>query len=183
MSISGIVSGGYGDWGSPSLIVTGGLLSGAGGATLHVRTQIRRALSQLLSGATAAGSNVHDTRVRIVEASQLPAILIGLGPESAETLTVSAPEQLERGIEILITPVAAANDALDDVLDDLLKDIEATLNAQTDTGLLGGKLKLNVDFEIDEVEIDRDGKIPVGRLIMRRRAVYYTSADDPTTAQ
>lgn len=149
----------------------------------HVRKQIRDALATLLAGLATTGSNVFRTTGRPIEESQLPALVVGVGAETITAASVHGPDVLEREVEINIACVAMANTALDDTLDAILKDVEQKLNQSGTTDLLGGILKLNDFAELSEIEIDTTGKKPVGRQVMTRRGLYFTSADDPTTAQ
>lgn len=149
----------------------------------HVRTQIRNALANLLATLPTTGENVFRATGRPIPESQLPAIIVGVGGESITAATVHGPDLLEREVDLTITAVVMATDDLDDTIDTIVKDVEEKLNETGTADLLGGLLKLNDFSEISEIEIDNTGKKPVGRLIMTRRGLYYTSADDPTTAQ
>ena len=149
----------------------------------HVRTQIRNALATLLGALPSTGENVFRATGRPIPESQLPAIIIGLGGETISSSTVHGPDLLEREVDITVTAVVMATDELDDTLDTIVKEVEQKLNETGTADLLGNLLKLNDFSDLSEIEIDNTGKKPVGRQVMTRRGLYFTGADDPTTAQ
>lgn len=149
----------------------------------HVRTQIRNALATLLAVLPTTGENVFRATGRSIPESQLPALIIGVGGESITGSTVHGPDLLEREVDLMVTAVVMATDELDDTVDRILKEVEEKLNETGTADLLDGLLKLNDFSELSEIEIDNTGKKPVGRQVMTRRGLYFTSADDPTTAQ
>ncbi len=149
----------------------------------HVRTQIRNALATLLGALPSSGENVFRATGRTIPESQLPALIIGVGGETITAASIHGPDLLEREVTLTITMVAMATDELDETLDQIIAEVETTLNEAGTTDLLDGLLKLNDFEELSEIEIDNTGKKPVGRQVMTRRGLYYTSTDDPTTAQ
>lgn len=149
----------------------------------HVRTQIRNALATLLGALPSTGENVFRATGRTIPESQLPALIIGVGGEAITAASVHGPDMLEREVDLTITAVVMATDELDETLDTILKEVEQKLNETGTADLLGDLLKINDLAELSEIEIDNTGKKPVGRQVMTRRGLYYTSADDPTTAQ
>ena len=93
----------------------------------HSRQTIRERIATRLTGLTTTGSNVFQSRVYPLQASELPALRIYTGDEEAvEDLEVMGYEgviQVEARIEVAVRE----NDTYDDTLDLILEEVQAAL--------------------------------------------------------
>ena len=91
----------------------------------HVRTQLRNEIKTLLSGATAAGTNVFANPVNELGSGDLPAILISTRDETIERQVQNG--RLRRTIQLVLFCWIADNTNYDTVADDLSAEVETIL--------------------------------------------------------
>lgn len=120
------------------------------------RKNIRDAVVTMLSGNTAAGTNVYANRETRLWQSELPAILVYTRDESAESRDLSGRQSI-RTLDLVIEIKAEANDTIDDDLDDLATEVEDIISADrslTGTAIAavykGTTLALDSDSEIEK---------------------------------
>ncbi|MEO0652813.1 MAG: hypothetical protein AAFZ65_19220 [Planctomycetota bacterium] len=100
------------------------------------RKLIRNEIAKLLSGRTAAGTNVVAGRILTVEAEKLPALSVFTESEQV-SLENQTPRRLKRGLRVVVEVYASANDAdptrVDNQLDDLCQQVEDALGDEIST--------------------------------------------------
>ena len=147
---------------------------------VHVRTKIRHGIRDaLIAGGTVAGARVFDTRVRIFQADELPAIVVKNGNEESQPLTVTAPiEVMERQLNVqVIAIVSTDNEDHAERLDDLVAQIETVVAAAQFSG--GAKQIYPSAYFSEDAD---NGDTIVARGVTDFRARYLTSQLDPTTS-
>jgi hypothetical protein len=145
----------------------------------HVRAQIRQAVrTALIAGATAAGARVFDARVRPLQQSELPAIIIEDGEERSEAATIGRPiEVLSRDYALRVTAlVSTANEDHAELLDDLCAEIE-TIVARDAFNAGGAQYIYPTGFQ---PSIADEGEYIVARCTVEFTARYITSQVNPT---
>lgn len=121
------------------------------------RKLIRTAAVSLLSGNTAAGTNVFDNRVTRFWREELPAISVFTRQETATKRDVSGRQSI-RVLELQIEVRAEGDEAVDDTLDDICEQIENIIEEnQSINGLAHGTVLTNT-----EIELDADGEKLIG---------------------
>lgn len=151
----------------------------------HVRTQIRTALAAALVAAnTDAGSRVFTSRLRKVEAADLPCLFL-VTPEEPDTrrafANASAPSKLERDVVVVIEAVVKHADGAETAVDDLLAQVEAALHANRSASTINGLIPKGlwpVSFEADEDQLEV--RVYLGR--QRYAGSYFTQSNAPTVA-
>lgn len=138
----------------------------------HPRKLIRQAVVALLTGATAAGTRVHGTRVDPYRGSRLPAISVyTLNDPVNEDVSTDAEDTHE--LELEIAGFVAHSEAVpvDDAMDDLAEEIEAAmLDDRYLGGLAGDSRLIGTTMEIRE----DDGKSsPLVGIVVLTYAVTY----------
>lgn len=141
----------------------------------HQRELIRYAAIAALTGATAAGARVYNTRVDPHRKGALPALSVyTLGEESADT--GSAPRELARATRMEVAGWVAGVDSgeVADAMDALAVEIEAAMDADP---YLGGAASDSV-LEGTTIEIrEDDGRSSplIGIITLTYSVSYYTS--------
>lgn len=141
----------------------------------HVRKQLRDAVVSALTGLATTGTNVFGSRVRPLEDSAIPGLLVFLTDEDSQDVTVSDPVLQERLQEVRVEGYAKADTALDDTLDQIAKEVEVALSA---TLTIGGK-KILLGYDGCSAELDEKGEEPTGSITLRFKAQVYTAAGIP----
>lgn len=146
----------------------------------HQRTLIRYAYIAALTGATAAGARVYNTRVDPHRKGALPALSVyTLGEESADTS--STPRELARAVRVEIAGWASGTDSgeVADALDVIAAQVEAVIDADP---YLGGAASDSV-LESTTIEIrEDDGRSSplIGIVTLTYSVSYYTSPAAPS---
>ncbi len=148
----------------------------------HVRTQIRAALVAALIGAsTAAGSRVFDSRVRVYQPDELPAINVESINEQSEPLTSGggpiAVMQREYGVRITLHVSTVADDWATK-LDDLAAQVETAI--ATSAFRAGGAQRV-IPTSYDQIA-DDEGEATIARGVLEFSARYLTSQINPQTS-
>lgn len=152
----------------------------------HLRTQIRDAVAERLTGLPTTADRVHVGRTRTLAAGLDPAILIYTRRETSDTDSQgsmgSAP-RLARSLVLIVEGRANAGGAdaaqeLEDLLDQIAAEIEPAMVADFS---LGG-LTQEVTLTATETEIIAPGETHEGRIALTYRIGYRAAENDPTAA-
>lgn len=129
----------------------------------------------LLTGATDAGSRVHETRMLPFKKAELPAISVYALSETidSDSRTVS-PREYRRDLTLAIDVVARAADDCDDDLDDIATQIEDAMHVDA---TLGGVCS-DAFLMSTEIGISTETDQHVGVLTLTYSVEYFT--DIPT---
>lgn len=99
------------------------------------RKAIREAVVAALTGNTAAGTKIYNSRSTNFWGITPPAIAVYTRSESSEPQYAGAAPPLIRTLELVIEcVVAGAGDSLENALDDLVDQVEAALKVPDDLG-------------------------------------------------
>lgn len=132
----------------------------------HPRKAIRQYVTTLLTGATTAGANVFDSRVRRLPVSLLPALLIYTRSDKANGTVSDAPRIYLRTLELAIE-VAVASANMADTLDDLTREVEILLENDDGLGGLG-----EISYSGTEIELDGDADPALAIAVMTFTVEY-----------
>lgn len=144
----------------------------------HVRQQIREQVGTTLTGLTTTGSNVFQSRVYPLAASNLPGLLIYTLVETSDLDAMGSSQDLMRNLSLAIEGYAKASANLDDTLDTIAKEVETALAA--DTKLNG--LAKNCYLSGTEIQLNGDGDQPIGVVAMTFSVTYRTANNTPDVA-
>lgn len=102
---------------------------------VHLRRQIREAAAAALTGLTTTQARVFASRVRALQASDLPALRIFCDDEVVQNLTMGPHRERERTLKLVVEGCCAANADMDDTLDAIAKEVEVALDNNQDLGV------------------------------------------------
>lgn len=145
----------------------------------HVRTQIRQAVrAALIAGGTSAGARVFDSRVRQIQESELPCIVIESGDEQSEAATIGRPiEVLTRDYNLrVIVMVSVVGDDYAEALDDLAAQVE-TIVGRDAFNAGGAQFIYPTGFS---PTVTDEGEYTIARGAIEFKARYITSQINPT---
>lgn len=138
----------------------------------HTRKQIRAAIGVALTGLDSTGAHCFVSRIRPLQASELPALRVYADDETAQLANLDETHVYDRTVSIKIEVIAKATAALDDVLDQISKEVEVKLSA----GITLQSKKLLPIYVGGQADFDDSGDQPVGKLVMSYN-VEYSAAD------
>jgi hypothetical protein len=144
----------------------------------HLRQQIREAVGTTLTGLSTTGSNVFQSRVYPLSASNLPGLLIYTMSESSEPATMAVQQIMNRELQLIVEGYAKATSNLDDTLDTIAKEVETAMAGDTN---IGGLAK-NSYLQATEIQLNGEGEQPIGVVAMTFRIDYMTANNTPDTA-
>ncbi|NDV20827.1 hypothetical protein GO013_15560 [Pseudodesulfovibrio sp. JC047] len=138
----------------------------------HVRTQVRDALKDRLSGLPTTSGNVFKSRGYPITSEKFPALLIYNGPEASEP--VDFDDAKDREFDVIVEAGAfAPEDQVDDMLDQIAVEVENAIEADQ---TLGGLAK-STTLTGSEPDVSIDGEMPFGVLALTFTVNYMTEAD------
>lgn len=147
----------------------------------HVRTQIRNAVAAQLAGLASTGARVFVNRLRLLQASELPALIIRTDDESISPDGIHYPALQDRRIALTIEGVAAATSALDDTLDQIALEVEQAMSASAAAVELNG-LAHSSRLESIAIDLDAEAERPTGRVLLRYEINTFTTENAPDVA-
>lgn len=144
---------------------------------VHARQTLRAAIKTLLTGLETTGARVHCARVRPVQSSELPCLLIYSREEVAASGKMGG--YLDRNWQLVVEGIAddADAEALENTLDTIAAEVEAKIGEDS---TLGGVVH-NAQLERTDWEYSGEGARPVGRIGLGFRIEYETSESEPGT--
>lgn len=145
----------------------------------HLRKQIREAAAAALTGLTATGSRVFQSRARLLQAADLPCLRIFCDDEAIELKTMGPLRERERRLDLIVEGCASANSDLDDTLDQIVKEVEIALDGNNS---LGVGVKWIEPKEIRSEFIAQGSELVIGCARMRFEVLYYSAKGSPDVA-
>lgn len=139
----------------------------------HARQQIREAVATLVTGLTTTGSNVFQSRVYRLQASELPALLVYTNSETVERSHMTSG--LVRELTLRVEGIAKALANIDDTLDTIGAEVEAALGGQEPAGVE------DLVLQSADVTINGEGEQQVGAIVMDFLVRYRTNQAAPET--
>ncbi len=139
----------------------------------HPRRDIRAAVADLLTNATAAGARVFRTRTTPYRRLESPAISVYTRSESVDPASKStAPRELTRTLMLAVEVAVKMGGAVDDTLDDIAIAIERAIDADpTFGGVCSDSILSSTDIGVDEA-----GDKPIGMMVLTYAVTYFTDA-------
>lgn len=144
----------------------------------HVRQQIREKVGTTLTGLTTTGSNIYESRVYPLEASNLPALVVYTKNEESEPIVIGTNRLSSRNLSVIVEIYAKTITNFDDTIDTISKEVEVAIAA--DTTLDG--LSKDIYLESTEIEYNGEGEQPVGYATLTFLTNYYVQEQNPDVA-
>nr|BDD46843.1 hypothetical protein 9 [bacterium] len=142
---------------------------------MHARTQIRQAVTALLTENTDAGGNVFESRVYPLDDLKLPAILVYTNNEAVETDTIAHPRTQTRQVSLSVEIYAKANTKADTITDNLTLQVEKLIASDP---TIGGLVKDTV-LDSTETRLSGDAEKPVSITAMTYQITYRVKENAP----
>ena len=143
----------------------------------HLRQQIRERIATLCTGLSTTGSNVFQSRLYPIEDSSLPCLLIYTTSEDSEVIEMATPRPMQRSLSVVIQGVYSATQP-DDNLDTIAKEVEVVMAGDKDINSLASSSYL----QSTEIEVNAEGKKPIGVIRLTYIVDYRNVDNDPETA-
>jgi hypothetical protein len=144
----------------------------------HVRQQIRERIATEVTGLTTTGSNVFQSRVYPLQASNLPGLLIYTTSETSEPLDMGRTSRLMgRSLSVNIDAYVKAVSNFDDTVDTVCSEVEVALGGSTINGLVK-----DIYIESTDIDYQSEGDQPLAVATMVWVCEYETAANAPDTA-
>lgn len=144
----------------------------------HVRQQIREQIGTTLTGLTTTGSNVYQSRVYPLEASNLPALVIYTKSEISEPVVIGSNRTSVRDLSLAVEIYAKLTSTFDDKIDTISKEVEAAIAADVTVNSLAKDIYL----DSTEIEYNGEGEQPVGFATLTFIVNYYVQEQNPDIA-
>jgi len=144
----------------------------------HVRQQIREQFASTITGLSTTGSNVFQSRVYNLEASELPALVVYTKSEDSQPIVIGSSRTLERVLSLNVEAYVKANSNSDDTIDTISKEVETAIAADTTLN----NLSKDCYLESTEINYNAEGEQPVAVMTMTYSIMYVTSESSPGTA-
>ncbi len=146
----------------------------------HIRKQIRDAVVTALTGLASTGSNVFPMRVRPVDDSKYPALLVYTLAERSQPGDMGHPRDLDRNPLIAIEAITGG-DTFDDDLDQIAVEVETAMaNSAKLGGLVNDLFLESTDFTLaPSVNEKSDKRVAV--MALRYSALVMTPENNPET--
>lgn len=146
---------------------------------IHVRTQIRAAFAARLTGLATAGTNVHARRT-LPPTDVLPLMLVYLGDEAGELISVTSDRVEQRQADLVITVVCKDGGDIEDTLDQIALEVQQAIATAPDLSF-GGLIK---DIGAPRIEADIDDALekPAGLNRIIYPVTYFIAGTNPAVA-
>ena len=139
----------------------------------HKRTDIRNAIVTALTGLTTCGARVYGSRLKPLQATEVPAILVSTGAEEMpEDAWLYGNKGIKRTLEIQINIIVKAVTNFETTADTILEEIELRLFDTPAHNNLGGICHSLSLASIADPEMDDSTDKPVVRLLVILRVIY-----------
>lgn len=144
----------------------------------HVRTQIRDAVTSLLTGLPSTGFNVFKSRIRKLSSNELPALTIETNDEIIALESATDDYVNFKTLDLVIRVNAKVNSDLDTVLDTCMLEVEQRLFLNTVNNTLTGLVK-DIELKTIKVQMNNEGDQPIGEAAMLWTVNYFTRGNAP----
>lgn len=139
----------------------------------HKRTTIRNALVAALTGLATCGNRVYPSRLKPLQANELPALLVSTGAEETpEGAYLYGNQGIKRTLFVRIDIIDKAVSGYEDTVDTALAEIEAKLFGSPTLNTLGNIVHSLALDAIGEPELDDTTDKPAIRLPVVLRIIY-----------
>lgn len=145
----------------------------------HVRTQIRDAFVARLSGLATTGSNVFGRRT-VPPTDVLPLMLVYLGDETGELVSVTVDRVEQRQADLVITVVCKDGGDMEDTLDQIALEVQEAIATTPDLSF-GGLIK-DIGAPRLEADIDDSPEKPAGLNRIIYPVIYFIAGSNPAVA-
>lgn len=125
---------------------------------MHIRTQIRNKLKEILNNLNTTQQNLFFDINNALSKNKLPCIVIQTGDEEINNKTIGYPALQERILNINIYAVVKTNEDTQDKLDIILNEVEYVLNSQINkklNNLITSSNQTQLNFDLNG-ELDED---------------------------
>lgn len=138
----------------------------------HYRTEVRDAISDVLTGLTTTGTNVFKSRVYNLQNTSLPCLAIYTRGEKIDYMTMmgALTRQTMRNMTVMVEAYVRAVSNYDVTLDNITGEVEAALAVDN---TLGG-LVFDIKMVSVDMDLSNDGDQPVGVALMELSVEYET---------
>ena len=140
----------------------------------HVRTQIHNAIVARLTGLSTTGANVHGRRTR-PPTDTLPLMLVYLGSDAGDLMTVTEDRIEERRAELTIITLCKDGGDMEDLLDQMFLEVQQAI--ATDP-TFGGLVK-EIGAPSLEPDVDDSLEKPAGMNRITYPITYYLAGSNP----
>ena len=147
----------------------------------HVRTQIRDAVTALLTGLPTTGSRVFKSRIRKLSSSELPALTIETNDEEITLESVTDDFTNDRSLDVVIRANVKVSADLDTALDTCIQEVEQVLFTSIANNSLNGLVK-SMQLKVIKVQMNNEGDQPIGEAAMLWSVSYFTRGNAPTVS-
>lgn len=145
--------------------------------SIHARTQIRNAVTNLLIDNTLVGSNVFESRIQPISNAKLPAILVYTKQENIGDHSISYPRTQHRQISLNVEVYVKAKNNIDKDLDSLCLEVEKILSADLK---LGGLVK-DIVLSSTDIQFSDEGEKPIAVAVLGYSILYSVKENNPDT--
>jgi hypothetical protein len=142
----------------------------------HARQAIREQVGTTLTGLSTTGSNVFQSRVYPLQASNLPALLIYSKEESSEAIVMGANRVIERELTLAVEAYVKTNTNSDDTIDTIAEEVETAIGADS---TLNNKAK-DVFLVSTDINYVGEGENPVAVATFNFLVSYCTDETNPS---
>jgi hypothetical protein len=143
----------------------------------HARTQIRNAVTALLTGNTSAGSHVYESRIYPLENPKLPALLVYTKQEVVADQSMSQPRTQLRQLQLTVEAYVKASSNADETADTLALEVEQLIAADP---TLGGLAKDSMLTSTD-IQFSDEGEKPIAIAVLTYTVHYAVKEHQPQT--
>ena len=147
----------------------------------HVRTQLRRAVVDLLTGLPTTGPRVYRGRRRNLGHDHAPALLVYTDDEDIALAHQGSPAVQDRAVMLMVEGRAnggSESDALEDLLDVIACEVEPAILDNWSFGRIASHTVLVKS----RTRIEAKGEVLNGAIRLEFRVTYSTAEGRPTVA-
>lgn len=147
----------------------------------HIRTQLRRAVADLLTGLPTTGPRIYRGRRRNLGHDHEPALLVYTDDEDITLAHQASPAVQDRSVMLMVEGRAngvGESDALEDLLDAIACEVEPAI---LDNWSFGGLASHTVLVK-SRMRFEDKGELLNGGIRLEFRVTYSTAEGRPTVA-
>ena len=142
----------------------------------HIREQIRNGVVTQLTGLATTGSHVFDARVRPLQESELPCLLVGTQEDETEYLTAGINPTILWNIALSVRVVVKQTGAIEHVIDNICTEVLQALAADhTIGGLAKGFARASSSLEFDG---EGEQKVGIRTVLFQVQAMTRETTPD-----
>lgn len=148
--------------------------------TDHVREQILAAVATAVTSLSTTGSHVYRSRVTPLASTELPALVVKMGPEARlpNETTFGQPRQHTRSMTVEVIVVVRETDGFETELNQIVAEVEPVLAMPT---AIANLHSITLDGIGKPLAVQ--GEQQLAAMTMTYEVVYATRENAPTVAQ